>query len=296
MTKKSMDGSRVREFLSGDITALLATYEQFERLVPHSEHAGAAHPGEDGRYVEALIRTYLAKYLPRSLHVSTGFILRPAVKTGVNGRERLGDSDQHSSQLDIIIHDADSYPAFQRFNDDVIAPPEGVVAILSVKKHLRAGNVKDECTALLDASRLCRCFNGGGEKVRGPFLAVISMGYEPREEASRVAEKLWDEINQAYAVDPPPFFDDAVGFVAAFGMGSIFKARPKGNPLVTATYVWHDHSDGDTHLGLQFVLTGILSVYYDETRNARRRPGFTGFESGRPHERVLGGIKVNGLR
>lgn len=86
MTKKPMDGSRVRDFLSGDITALLATYEQFERLVPHSEHAGAGHPGEDGRYVEALIRAYLKKSLPLSLQVSTGFILRPAVKTGLNGR------------------------------------------------------------------------------------------------------------------------------------------------------------------------------------------------------------------
>jgi hypothetical protein len=296
MVKKPMDGSRVREYLSGDITALLSTYEQFERLVPHAEHAGAAHPGEDGRYVEGLIRTYLKKYLPRSLHVSTGFILRPAVKTGVNGRERRGNSDQHSSQLDIIVHDADNYPSFQNFNDDVIVPPEGVVAILSVKKHLRAGDVKEECTALLNASRLCRCLTAGGEQCRGPFLALISMGYEPAEELSRVSRKLWDEIKQAYGVEPPPFFDDAVGFVGVFGKGSIFKARPKGNPLVTAKYVWHDHSDGDTHLGLQFVLTGMLSVYYDVTRNPHRRPGFTGFESRRPHKRVLGEIMVRGFR
>jgi len=291
-----MDGSRVREFLSGDISALLATYEQFERLVPHSEHSGAGHPGEDGRYVEGLIRTYLKKYLPRSLHVSTGFILRPAVKTGVNGRERRGDSDAHSSQLDIIVHDADHYPAFQRFNDDVIVPPEGVVAIISVKKHLRAGHTKNECVALLTASRLCRCLTSGGEKARGPFLAIVSMGYEPAEEPSKVADKLWGEITDAYAVDPLPLFDDTVGFVAAFGMGSVFKVRPKGDPLTKARFVWHDHTDKDTHLGLQFVLTGILSVYYDESRNRRRRPGFSGFESGRPHKRVLGTIDVAGLR
>ena len=248
MAQKHMDGSRVREFLSGDITALLATYEQFERLVPHSEHAGAAHTGEDGRYVEALIRTYLKKYLPRSLDVSTGFILRPAVKTGKNGRERRGDSDQHSTQLDIIIHDTDHYPVFQRFNDDVILPPEGVVAVLSVKKHLRSGDVKAECSALLKASRLCRCINVEGEKVRGPFLAIISMGYEPPGEALRIANTLWEEIKQAYAVDPPPLFDDAVGLVAAFGVGSIFKSRP--NNSAAATYVCHDHSDGDAHLVL----------------------------------------------
>ena len=296
MAKKPMDGSRVREFLSGDISALLATYEQFERLVPHSEHAGADHPGEDGRYVEALLRAYLKKYLPRSLQVSTGFIMRPAVKTGLNGRERRGDSDAHSGQLDIIVHDANHYPAFQRFNDDVIIPPEGVIAIISIKKHLRAGNTKDECAALLNASRLCRCLTAEGEKVRSPFLSIVSMGYKPAEEPPKVADKLWEEIREAYAVDPLPCFDDTVGFVAAFGMGSIFKARPKGDPLTKAKFVWHDHREGDTHLGLQFVLTGILSVYYDKSRSDRRRPGFTGFESGRPHERVLGEIDVNGLR
>ena len=291
-----MDGSRVREFLSGDISALLATYEQFERLVPHSKHAGADHPGEDGRYVEALIRAYLKKYLPRSLQVSTGFILRPAVKTGLNGRERRVDSDEHSSQLDIIVHDADHYPAFQRFNDDVIIPPEGVVAIISVKKHLRARNTKDECAALLKASRLCRCLSADGKKVRGPFLAIVSMGYKPAEDLPKVADKLWGEITEAYAVDPLPCFDDTVGFVAAFGMGSIFKARPKEEPFTKARFVWHDHREGDIHLGLQFILTGVLSVFYDESRSNRRRPGFTGFESGRPHEQVLGEIDINGLR
>ena len=217
-------------------------------------------------------------------------------KTGLNGRERRGGTDAHSTQLDIIVHDADHYPAFQRFNDDVIVPPEGVVAIISVKKHLRAGQTKRECAALLAASRLCRCLTAREEKVRGPFLAIVSMGYEPAERPPTTGDKLWTEISEAYDVDPRPCFDDAVGFVAAFGVGSAFKARPKANPLTKAKFVWHDHTDGDTHLGLQFVLTGILSVYYDESRNNRRRSGFTGFESGRPHERGLGEIEVDGLR
>lgn len=291
-----MDGSRVREFLSGDISALLGTYRQFERLLPHAGHAGAAHTGEDGRYVEALVRMYLRKFLPQSLRVSTGFIMRPAVKTGLNGRERRGDSDLSSGQLDVIVHDVCNCPVFQSLGDDVIIPPEGVVAIISVKKHLRAGKTKQECTSLRRASAMCRCLDNSDAKIRGPFLGIISMGYEPRGKILELPEKIWAEIREAYLDEPKPCFDDTVGLVTVFNAGSVFKARPAGDPVSKARYVWHDHGKAGIHLGLQLVLTGILSVCYDATRNTHRRPGFTGFESGRPHERNLGTIDVSGLR
>jgi hypothetical protein len=82
MAKKAMDGSRVREHLGSEVQALVTTYEQFAKLVPHKTTDGAAHRGEDGRYVESLVRTYLRKVLPTSLEVTSGFIMRPAVKTG----------------------------------------------------------------------------------------------------------------------------------------------------------------------------------------------------------------------
>lgn len=77
-----MDGERLRKFWTQEVNALLATYRQFETLVPSSTGKGADHPGEDGRYVETLIRSYLQKFLPKELEVLTGFILRPAVKLG----------------------------------------------------------------------------------------------------------------------------------------------------------------------------------------------------------------------
>src|SRR5712675_1095201 len=134
-----MDGLRIRSLLHSDVSALLATYEHFEKLVPHKTKSGAANTGEDGRYVEALVRSYLRKFLPRNLEALTGFILRPAVKTGVDGRERKGREDAQSTQLDIIVYDSANYPIYQRLGDDVVVPPEGVVAVCSVKKHLRRG-------------------------------------------------------------------------------------------------------------------------------------------------------------
>lgn len=292
---RSMDGERVRNYLSQDVDALLSTYRQFETLLPHSTQEGAAHRGEDGRYVESLIRSYLVKYLPSCLKVSTGFILRPAVKTGTNGRERRGESDSHSGQLDIIILDSEKYPAFQKFDVNVIVPPEGVIGIISVKKHLRGYDVVNECKALRLASELCRCLDQNGNPIRGPFLSLVSIKC-PNKSSSIVGEWVFKQVKEAYSSEELPRFDDVIGYIGLFEQGSAFKTRPKGNLVKEAKFVWHSHKEGNAHLGLQFILTGLLSVYYDPSRSNIRRPGYTGFESGRPHEAVLGKIAVKGLR
>ena len=103
-------------------------YRQFQTLLPDGTQDAAAHKGEDGRYIESLISEYLKRYLPKDLVVLTGFILRPAVKTEINNRARKEDEDTHSTQLDIIVYDSCHYPVFQRFGNDVIVPPEGVIA------------------------------------------------------------------------------------------------------------------------------------------------------------------------
>ena len=162
-----MDGQRLQVFWNQEVNSLLAIYRQFETLLPNPTTAGAEHRGEDGRYVETLVRSYLQKYLPKDLEVLTGFILRPAVKLGDNDRSRKGDQDRHTTQLDIIIYDTGTYPVFQRMGDTVIAPPEGVVAILSVKKTLRDAEVAEECKALMEASRACRCDERVPDKRRG---------------------------------------------------------------------------------------------------------------------------------
>lgn len=85
-----------------------------------------------------------------------------------------------------------------------------------------------------------------------------------------------------------------VGYIGSLSEWSIFKRRPeeKGKH---ATYVYMKHHDDEAHLGLQFLLTGILNVYYDESRNSKERPGFTAFPSGRSHDAVLGKITTKGL-
>ena len=292
-----MDGKRIQDYWSCEVDALVRTYRQFETLIPAPKGEGAGHKGEDGRYVEDLVREYLNRFLPKGLEVLTGFVLRPAVKTGESGKERAGDVDRHSTQLDIIVFDSDNYPIFQRFGNSAIVPPEGVVGIISVKKHLNDGDVKKECEALFDAATLCETLNSNSrdDKVRGPYLALVSVRSNIEKIRTDTLQWIFEQVEAAYATRPDISFDKLVGFIGALDEWSVFKRRPE-KKLTEAEYIGFQHQNGESHLGLQFLLTGILSVFYDESRRNLRRPGYTAFPSQRPHDKRLGAIPCTRLR
>lgn len=294
-----MDGNRLQEFRTQEIKALLASYQQFATLIPSDKYEGSAHHGEDGRFVEDLLKEYLTRHLPNGIEILTGFILRPAVKTGKTGKERKNDTDMHSTQLDLIVFDSERYPVFQRFGNSCIVPPEGVIAIISVKKHLNRDDIVNECKALWDASKLCQTIssNNKKDKIRGPFLALVSMRSKIENKTKDNYTWIFDKMKEAYNQDTKPSFDDIVGFIGALDKWSIFKARPKPqNDPKNASFMTFIHKDDEEHLGLQFILSGIFSVFYDETRRDIRRPGFTAFESGRNVNKFLGTIDCSKLR
>ena len=289
-----MDGKRIQEYLSKEAKALLTVYRQFQTLLPADNEDAASHKGEDGRYIESLISEYLKRYLPKDLEVLTGFILRPAVKTGINNRARKKDEATHSTQLDIIVYDRCHYPIFQRFGNNVIVPPEGVIAIISVKKKFGQNDFKNETEALKNAAKLCRYSTESGEKVRGPFLGMVAM-HSIEKVRTSTPEWVFEQIKPVYNCAENDTFDEAVGMITNIEGWSVFKRRPTGNNT-KAEYIGFIHKTNEEHFGLQFLLTGILSVYYDPTRNVRERPGFTAFPSGRDADFVLGEIPIDGLR
>lgn len=288
---REMDGKRIQEYWSNEMQAMLDTYKQFQVLIPAENRNGAAHNGEEGRYVETLIREYLKRYLPKDLEVLTGFILRPATKTGINNKSRKNENDSHSSQLDILIYDTGRYPVFQRFGENVIVPPEGVIGIISVKKKLYERDIEHEVKMLKNASKLCRCVNNSGQAMRGPYLALVSMdSFEKKNKSTQ--QWIFEKIVKTYSKED--YFDDLVGYIGSFNNWSIFKKRPKKENI--GEYIYFKHSTEEQHLGFQFLLTGILSVYYDKTRNNISRPGFTAFPSYRVQDENLGNIEVRSIR
>ena len=291
-----MDGRRLQDFWNQEVLALLAVYRQFETLLPSPDTEGAEHRGEDGRYVEALLRSFLQKYLPKDLEVLTGFVLRPAVKTGKKTRNRNKESDQHSTQLDIIVCDTGTYPVFQRMGETVIVLPESVIAVLSVKKKLRDADVAAECKTLATVGHLCRSDEGQSQKrCRGPFLALVSASSQLSDIRVAKEKKIFQMLEELYA--EPTTFDDMVGFIGDLSGWYVFKARPSENPTPktsVAKYHYLSLKDGELHHSFQFLITGILSVYYDETRRNIKRPGYTAFPA-MPAQK-LGEIPFSGLR
>ena len=281
-----MDGQRIQAFFQQEALSMLDAYKNFETLIPASNGGGAEHKGEDGRFVENLICSSLIKYLPKELEVLTGFIVRPAVKTGENDRSRKNDNDKHSTQLDIIVYNSAQYPVFLRSNDTVIVPPEGVISVISVKKTLNDDDINHELESLKKASKLCRCNN-----IRAPYFALVSMDNNINKKKPDTFDWIFDKMKTLYESDDDLSFDDMVGYIGAFKQWSIFKASPSKKSPKEAKYVMFKHDkESENHLGIQFLLTGILSVYYDKSRSAITRPGFTSFPSNRPQDRELGVI------
>lgn len=104
---------------------------------------------------------------------------------------------------------------------------------------------------------------------------------------------IFEKLEEVYS-EGEDYFDDLIGYIGSFNKWSIFKKRP-GNGKV-GEYVYFNHGENEKHLGFQFLLTGILSVYYDPTRNYISRPGFTAFPSYRKCDKKLGDINVREIR
>lgn len=294
-----MKGERVRQFFNSETKALLALYKNIETLIPSATKKGSGHVAEEGRYIESILRNFLNKHLPNDLKAYSGFILRPATKTGKHDRSRrTNEVDQHSQQIDIIVYDHKNYPVFETFEEFAIVPPEGVVGIISVKKNLYDGQIEDELTSLMNAAKLCHVKTYNGQIMRGPSTCLIGFSnkVKPTKEFAEVVRHIYKKIDTTHSTD---FFDHCIGSIIALDSFTIFKKRPNSETEFNkqAQYVAFNHSTEDEyHFGLQFLLTGILAAYYHETRKTELRPGFTSFPTGRSHDIELGNIAVENLR
>lgn len=263
-----MGGKRLQEYWCHEMTAMLEVYKHFQTLIPSGKHQGADHHGEDGRYVESLVKESLKKFLPANLEVCSGFILRAGVKRGSDSTRKM-DQDEHSTQLDIIIYDSANYPVYQRFGDNIIVPPEGVIAVISVKKHLVANDLKKEIINLKNVARLCSDRN----EQKGPFLALITM--KAKEDYQSWDKKIGSVIEEIFNDEKAVFYDEMIGYIGSFTDWSVYKTNKKDKKQVS--YLKYSHNKDEEHLGLQYILNGIHDIYYSRMENVKVRPGYFAF-------------------
>ncbi|MFV8226224.1 DUF6602 domain-containing protein [Christiangramia aquimixticola] len=292
-------GKRVRELFNSEAEQLLSIYKNIEKLIPNEKTSGSAHHGEEGRYIEYLIRDFLNKHLPQQLEAFTGFIHRPATKTGDGDRtRRRKEFDKHSAQIDIIVYDKANYPIFERFEEFVVVPPEGVIGIISIKKALRTSELEKEIKSLINAVSLCRHYDRNGKVVRGPSTTIFTFKNMicPNSSFEKRMRTIYKKIENSHK---DITFDQCIGQIIALDSYSLFKRRPNDEESFdkNANYIAFNNSKNEYyHFPLQFLLTSILSSFYHQTRTPIHRPGFTSFPTDKKHDIDLGILKVTRLR
>ncbi|MCM1156519.1 MAG: hypothetical protein NC314_06305 [Roseburia sp.] len=279
-----MGGKRLEDYWSYEMKSFLKRYRQFETLIPASSGKGAAHRGEDGRYIESILKETLQKFLPEGIEILTGFILRAGVESDMSGRARRKDADKHSSQLDLLLYDTQNYPVYQRFGDTAVVLPEGLLGVISVKKTLRTKEIAGEIMALRQAAQLC-----SQEGRKGPFLALVGMDDELGKKYKTRAGVIERNISNIFT-QKPVCYEELPCFIGNLSEWTIHKCHKLGigardrRDNERAEYQMYIHQNDEEHLGLQFLLKGILDVYYSTGRNHGKQPGFFSFPEGKQYD------------
>lgn len=137
---------------------LLNGVDLFRALLPHGEHDSSIHSGEEGRFVENLVTTFLRNSLPGGLKVATGFIVCS------------GNIDIKSGQLDIIVYDDQKYSAIMKYGDAVVVHDKSVIAAISIKKKLSRQEFTSEVESLSKIGAMC-----GKNQQPKPYLAIFAL-------------------------------------------------------------------------------------------------------------------------
>ncbi|APV44160.1 hypothetical protein Dform_00812 [Dehalogenimonas formicexedens] len=112
---------------------------------------GDANWGEEGRYKEAILRSVIKRFLPGTVDLGTGFVVR-------EGNQGALDI---SNQIDIIVYDNHSSVLF-REGDFIVTTPSNVRGIIEVKTSINSSNVQNIIDKSSENGRLLKpgSFNG----------------------------------------------------------------------------------------------------------------------------------------
>ena len=271
--RQQTKGQGIREFFEIEAQSILERYKTVEKILPSLKHTGSKHPAEEGRFVESLIRDFLNKHLPKNLRAMSGFIIKPSTKTGLDNFARVNfENDLHSKQLDIIVYDISNYPIYEQFEEFCIVPPEGVIAILSIKKTLRMKDISAELQSLHETYEICK-----NEHLRSPYFGLFAFSIDSNL-TKLVYKNLFNKVSKEYQNAP---FDAMLNELTIINSFMFFKYRKESSDLPGMCKYVNIDLKNKSNIALQRLLQSILGVYYYRLPSHNiERPGFVSFEKG----------------
>lgn len=241
-----------------ELKNLIDRSQIFRSLLPNISGNQSAHPGEEGRWTESLVTTFLREHLPPHLEVATGFIIDPK-------------RELRSYQVDVIVYNPSIYPPLLKYGDAVVVHYKSVYACISIKYKLTLSNIKKEISEL---GRIADLSNRKNEI--GPYLCVFSyfMDYDAgkvrKDENGKYSNKVFEFYREALSEDSPnrrkigytmnEIIDSVIsldGYLLHVSKGGILSGRR------SATFVQQKLSEFDSAL-LTEILNGIYKRFGEE--------------------------------
>jgi hypothetical protein len=250
----------ILDFFSSQTEVLLAQYKNINQLLGKTDHW--THPGI---LCEALLRDFLRRNLWAWMHVDKGFIF---------GRTERAGADQHSPEIDVLIHDSQEYRPIYRLDDFVIVQTEAPLGTIQVKRKLDSEECQKGIGNVVAAK--CHTFHTLCEKHRyfvadqlpPVFSAVVGFEHDMstgQQFATTVSRYLQDQANQARAIPwdqkkqgrvsmLPEFVGSLTGCFAVHIAG---QSTPEKN-----RYLVFDSMQADKYWALQVVFAGFCQIHW----------------------------------
>lgn len=139
-------------------TELKSKMDRLEKLID------GRHMPSEGDYYESLIKEHFRNTLPKSMSVSTGFIISKLPQP--NNIKLI------SSQLDIIIWDSHNYSPFFADGDFVVIAPEACIGVIEITKSLSKNKIKQDLEKIDSALKFQQLTTPNS---RNFFTAILSI-------------------------------------------------------------------------------------------------------------------------
>ncbi len=144
----------------GNLTAYAAMIgEEFSsRIAQLAQIIGTSHEPSVGDYKESLLRSVIAKFIPKRYNVGHGFVVftrESSLNDKTSDNMDLWNLKEHyvSRQLDIIVYDEYNFPPILHEGDFVVLRPEAVRSVIEVKGYLKKSALNDAIASFIDLGR-----------------------------------------------------------------------------------------------------------------------------------------------